>query len=209
MAIDDRLEKIMNQTKDWIGGFEQNQLFTQLTDEQKENAKGIIESYVEAMYTQQDRIIGKWTQKDTISVLSDYFPSTLAKSVSFYQAVVPVLTNFFSYLESIGRLKNSSTLIKGLEKAKAKLVASASQPETFELSEKSDQPAEEVVTKMTIEQQAEETTETIEDLRPMRPLRNKVVQSSTKAQQRKVEKIGRNEPCPCGSGKKYKKCHGK
>jgi len=22
------------------------------------------------------------------------------------------------------------------------------------------------------------------------------------------EKIGRNEPCPCGSGKKYKKCHG-
>jgi SWIM/SEC-C metal-binding protein len=21
-----------------------------------------------------------------------------------------------------------------------------------------------------------------------------------------VEKIGRNEPCPCGSGKKYKKC---
>lgn len=24
-----------------------------------------------------------------------------------------------------------------------------------------------------------------------------------------VHKVGRNEPCPCGSGKKYKKCHGK
>jgi preprotein translocase subunit SecA len=22
------------------------------------------------------------------------------------------------------------------------------------------------------------------------------------------ERIGRNDPCPCGSGKKYKKCHG-
>jgi SEC-C motif-containing protein len=22
------------------------------------------------------------------------------------------------------------------------------------------------------------------------------------------EKIGRNDPCPCGSGKKYKRCHG-
>ena len=21
-------------------------------------------------------------------------------------------------------------------------------------------------------------------------------------------KIGRNDPCPCGSGKKYKRCHG-
>ena len=25
--------------------------------------------------------------------------------------------------------------------------------------------------------------------------------------QRHVAKIGRNEPCPCGSGKKYKECH--
>jgi len=26
--------------------------------------------------------------------------------------------------------------------------------------------------------------------------------------QRAEEKVGRNDPCPCGSGKKYKKCHG-
>ncbi|MED5420139.1 MAG: SEC-C metal-binding domain-containing protein, partial [Pseudomonadota bacterium] len=26
---------------------------------------------------------------------------------------------------------------------------------------------------------------------------------------RSGRKIGRNEPCPCGSGKKYKQCHGK
>ena len=24
-----------------------------------------------------------------------------------------------------------------------------------------------------------------------------------------VPQVGRNEPCPCGSGKKYKHCHGK
>jgi preprotein translocase subunit SecA len=24
-----------------------------------------------------------------------------------------------------------------------------------------------------------------------------------------VATVGRNEPCPCGSGKKYKQCHGK
>jgi len=28
------------------------------------------------------------------------------------------------------------------------------------------------------------------------------------AQRRSGEKVGRNDPCPCGSGKKYKKCHG-
>jgi len=26
---------------------------------------------------------------------------------------------------------------------------------------------------------------------------------------REGEKVGRNDPCPCGSGKKYKHCHGK
>ncbi len=27
--------------------------------------------------------------------------------------------------------------------------------------------------------------------------------------QREQDKVGRNDPCPCGSGKKYKRCHGK
>ncbi|HMF28383.1 MAG TPA: SEC-C metal-binding domain-containing protein, partial [Candidatus Cybelea sp.] len=26
---------------------------------------------------------------------------------------------------------------------------------------------------------------------------------------RQMGKVGRNEPCPCGSGKKYKHCHGR
>ncbi|MBQ5442999.1 MAG: SEC-C domain-containing protein, partial [Oscillospiraceae bacterium] len=32
---------------------------------------------------------------------------------------------------------------------------------------------------------------------------------SVKKQPRKVQKIGRNDPCPCGSGKKYKHCCGR
>jgi len=28
------------------------------------------------------------------------------------------------------------------------------------------------------------------------------------AQRRVAQKVGRNDPCPCGSGKKYKKCCG-
>jgi preprotein translocase subunit SecA len=36
--------------------------------------------------------------------------------------------------------------------------------------------------------------------------------ADTEAQQqyrRPSKKVGRNDPCPCGSGKKYKQCHGK
>ncbi|MSR67607.1 preprotein translocase subunit SecA [Candidatus Peribacteria bacterium] len=33
--------------------------------------------------------------------------------------------------------------------------------------------------------------------------------SKLKAQSPSASRVGRNDPCPCGSGKKYKKCHGK
>jgi len=35
------------------------------------------------------------------------------------------------------------------------------------------------------------------------------VEQSKKITQAHSEKVGRNDPCPCGSGKKYKKCHGR
>jgi preprotein translocase subunit SecA len=34
-------------------------------------------------------------------------------------------------------------------------------------------------------------------------------QTNLKSQDSNYKNIGRNDPCPCGSGKKYKKCHGK
>ena len=34
------------------------------------------------------------------------------------------------------------------------------------------------------------------------------VSEANRLKQIKKGKIGRNEPCPCGSGKKYKRCHG-
>ena len=42
------------------------------------------------------------------------------------------------------------------------------------------------------------------------PNPNGDVATEEKQQPVRVEKqIGRNDPCPCGSGKKYKACHGK
>ena len=34
----------------------------------------------------------------------------------------------------------------------------------------------------------------------------KEVEKEEKESQPKIPKVGRNDPCPCGSGKKYKKC---
>jgi preprotein translocase subunit SecA len=44
---------------------------------------------------------------------------------------------------------------------------------------------------------------------PPRMILNRGEESAVSpAAQRQADKVGRNDPCPCGSGKKYKKCHG-
>ncbi|MCK4657686.1 MAG: SEC-C domain-containing protein [candidate division Zixibacteria bacterium] len=44
----------------------------------------------------------------------------------------------------------------------------------------------------------------------MKPTAQQEAAESDKRQpfKRKTKKVGRNDPCPCGSGKKYKKCCG-
>ena len=37
--------------------------------------------------------------------------------------------------------------------------------------------------------------------------KNQIDERNKSPENFKVNKIGRNDPCPCGSGKKYKKCH--
>lgn len=54
---------------------------------------------------------------------------------------------------------------------------------------------------VTFEELLERAKEAIKDTSDYVPI--------SKTVQRIVDKIGRNTPCPCGSGKKYKKCCGK
>lgn len=58
----------------------------------------------------------------------------------------------------------------------------------------------------------EEDVEEFQPEPPKKPVKMTLVGQEEPAkgpQIRKTEKVGRNDPCPCGSGKKYKHCHGK
>jgi len=57
----------------------------------------------------------------------------------------------------------------------------------------------------------EEDVEQIQQPRPQRVVMSHGAGAEPQAAapvKRETEKVGRNDPCPCGSGKKYKKCHG-
>ena len=75
--------------------------------------------------------------------------------------------------------------------------------------------AEAVKKLLTVQLVREEDIERIEEQRRPQPmtLSHGAVVEAAPAQNKAVtpegDKLGRNDPCPCGSGKKYKRCHGK
>jgi preprotein translocase subunit SecA len=46
------------------------------------------------------------------------------------------------------------------------------------------------------------------ELEQARSVSSATADTNGNAPRRTGDKVGRNDPCPCGSGKKYKKCHG-
>ena len=58
--------------------------------------------------------------------------------------------------------------------------------------------------------QAESDVEAVEEQhRKADEVPKNFVHESSEAKEPDTPRVGRNEPCPCGSGKKYKQCHGK
>ena len=53
----------------------------------------------------------------------------------------------------------------------------------------------------------------VEELQPKKPVQMTMSRGGDGVQGgdpvTREQKVGRNDPCPCGSGKKYKKCHGR
>ncbi|HEY9158991.1 preprotein translocase subunit SecA [Candidatus Binatus sp.] len=63
-----------------------------------------------------------------------------------------------------------------------------------------------------VQVQRQQDVEQIQQPKPQRVVMSHGGESETPAAtpaKRDTEKVGRNDPCPCGSGKKYKRCHGK
>jgi preprotein translocase subunit SecA len=63
-----------------------------------------------------------------------------------------------------------------------------------------------------VQVQRQQDVEQIAQPKPQRVVMSHGGESETPAAapvKRDAEKVGRNDPCPCGSGKKYKRCHGK
>jgi len=80
----------------------------------------------------------------------------------------------------------------------------------FEMFETMIQNIQNDVTRFVLKAQVRQNTERVQVAKPISTSSGKEDETKKKAPKtRSIQKVGRNDPCPCGSGKKYKYCHGR
>lgn len=65
------------------------------------------------------------------------------------------------------------------------------------------------VTRFVLKAQVRQNTERVQVAKPMSMSSGKEDETRKRTPIKVTQKVGRNDPCPCGSGKKYKYCHGR
>jgi preprotein translocase subunit SecA len=78
----------------------------------------------------------------------------------------------------------------------------------FKMFETMVQSIQDDVTRFVLRAQVRQNTERVQVAKPISTSSGKEDETKKKQPVKAMQKVGRNDPCPCGSGKKYKHCHG-
>jgi len=182
-----------------------------LADELIEDAAFIVRSLLENLWvytSSSPEEINKYALEE---VLLDVLPRKVTADRDLFEKVAPVTEAFLKWLESEGILADTEGLIRAVRGWSETIVARGMDPGCWGMAKSFgmqmaadgiDMEDEQAVQRYIVEYNSQllsqEPTDRpdVEAFKPRTP----IVEQSPK--------IGRNQPCPCGSGRKYKKCCG-
>jgi len=192
---DKELKKIRKKIHRWIIKFSKSKYFEELTKEQTEEAEFVISSFAEFMYSYQLLSPEEWDEDGLEECCLDVIPRKVSADESYFRSIAPVLSAFFSFTEEKGLLRNASRLARRVKKIDNQIVKNASNPKNWGMAKSFAMTAKQAGFDITDEKEMERFI----------ALYNLYQHAKSTSK----PKIGRNDPCPCGSGKKYKKCCGR
>jgi hypothetical protein len=184
---------------------------TNLPDDLFEEAGYIIGRLVEYAEMNEGTAPDELDEQTLRGVLLEMFPRKITRERDFFAMVTPVVEAFLGWMGSEDLLENAAALAQAVRGWAPEIVAAAMNPENWgpvkTKAMKAQQAGVDITDEAAINEYLyEQTLKALEDdapeeadevgLAPAAP----IVEHSPK--------IGRNDPCPCGSGKKYKKCCG-
>jgi hypothetical protein len=213
---DRELETVHQQVGGWFDGFVKSTQYDLLTETQKDKAPGIVRCFAEYSFRHIGVAPEKWNPGDLTECCLDILPQKISAGPDFFQALAPVLSAFFIFLAEKGLLSNARALARTVAELDKQIVA-ASQDEVHwgpakafamaalkagvDLNDR--QAVDEFMASFNLQLMARRRPAPQAPFYPTPPFPAPVAPV-----RRSEPKVGRNDPCPCGSGKKFKKCCG-
>lgn len=205
---DEELDEILDKINEWGIAFSESNYFKELTEEQKQASEFIIMTFTEYMYSYHGLSPEEWNENGLEECCLDTLPRKITAEESYYRSIAPVLSAFFKFLEEKVLLKNASRLVKKVKKLNKQIIKNASDQRRWGMAKSMLMAA--VKAGVDIENHNELSKFMYShSLEQLETLKNEDEIKSIPDFTPKIGKIGRNDPCPCGSGKKYKKCCGR
>lgn len=181
--IDENLYEILDWFDKAFDDYRKNDHFLSLTKIQQEYTNFILRYFIESCYGYGLKKPGQWDCEIIDEVCLDVFPRKVSSEIECFESVAPVLISFMRWAEHAGYLKNTVDLCNHVAQLADGIVENAGTPNNWGMA------------KSMMMLGPENMHEYFQN-----NFKN------TSIQVVKSNKIGRNEICSCGSGKKYKKC---
>lgn len=149
----------------------------------------------------------EWNENGLEDCCLDTLPRKITADESYW-SIAPVLSAFFNFLGEKELLRNASNLAKKVKKIDRQIVKNASDPSRWGMAKSMLMAARKAGVNIENETELNKFMH-LYNLQQLAELKKDDKTVSLPEFIPKKGKIGRNDPCPCGSGKKYKKCCGK
>jgi len=198
---DQELDEILDKVHKWGVAFSNSKYYQQLTEEQQWESEGVIVFFAEFMYSYLELSPEEWDVVGLDECCLDILPRKVSAEESFFKAIAPVLSAFFTFLAERRLLRRAAALAKKVARIDKQIVRAASDPRRWGMAKSLVMAAMDAGVDVTDEEEMAAFTASLNLQRALGlPAQTNI---------EPVPKIGRNDPCPCGSGKKYKYCCGR
>lgn len=208
-----KMENVISQANEWFVAFNESTQFKELSTSAQAHSSVVIMALSEWMYKEELRSGREWTGATLENILVNVFPREVSEYPEVAADISSILTHYFTFLKEDKKITNADTLLRKL----AKLSFGEEQVEQPVKAKKNRQATMNKVIRETVLEKYSQAEVAQFNRFPMgsifKELKEVVAPEAKTEKATEVidrnKKIGRNDLCPCGSGKKYKKCHGK
>ncbi len=213
---DQELDAIHKQVGEWFDCFVKSSQFEALTETQRNEASEIIRFFAEYSFRYIGMAPANWNRGGLTECCVDVLPRKVTAELAFFEAMAPVLSAFFTFLAEKSLLKNARALAKTVAELHEAIVAASQDrrywgpAKTFMMAAQEagvDLCDQKALDRFMVTYNLQHLARQQEAPRMPAPPATSLLGPAVPIR-RSEPKVGRNDPCPCGSGKKFKKCCG-